>query len=61
LIAQLRVVFVVGTEKFLGVVEGVGSGLAVVEVRRWDPFGDAVLVFAGCPALFGDFVLGAAG
>jgi hypothetical protein len=37
------------------------SGLAVVEVWWGDPFGLAVAVFAGGPALFGEFVVGAAG
>ena len=40
--------------------EGVSTGLSVVEVRRWDPFGVAVGVFAGGPALVGEFVVGAA-
>jgi hypothetical protein len=59
---QLRsvIVFVVA-EQFLRVVEPVDSGLAVVQVRWWDPFAVAVLVFAGGPALFGDCVVGAAG
>ena len=35
--------------------------LAAVEMRRWDPFGLAVGVFAGGPALFGEWVIGAAG
>jgi hypothetical protein len=42
-------------------VVGVDAGLAVVEVRWWYPFGVAAVVFAGGPALFGDFVIGAAG
>ena len=56
----LRDVFVVVPQEFLGVVVGVGAGLAVVEVWWWDPFGVAVGVFAGGPALFGEFVVGAA-
>ena len=32
----------------------------MVEVWWWDPFGLAVAVFAGGPALFGEFVVGAA-
>jgi hypothetical protein len=47
-------------EEFFGVV-GVGAGLAVIEVGWWDPFGDAVVEFAGGPAFFGDVVLWAAG
>jgi hypothetical protein len=54
------VVFVVA-EEFFGMAVRIGAGLAVVEVRRWDPFGISALVFAGSPALLGDFVLGAAG
>ena len=42
-------------------VEGVDAGLAVVEVGWWDPFGVAVGVFAGGPALFGESVVRAAG
>ena len=41
--------------------ERVDAGLSVVEVRWWDPFGVAVRVFAGGPALFGELVVGAAG
>ena len=41
-------------------VVGVGAGLAVVEVWWGDPFGVAVLVFAGGPALFGEWVVAAA-
>jgi hypothetical protein len=37
------------------------SRLAVVEMWWWDPFGDAVSAGAGGPALFGEFVVGAAG
>jgi hypothetical protein len=43
------------------VVEGVDARLPAVEVWWWDPFGVAVCVFAGGPALFGEFVVGAAG
>jgi hypothetical protein len=42
------------------VVVGVGAGLAVVEVGWWDPFGLAVGVFAGGPALVGHCVVGVA-
>ena len=35
-------------------VEVVDSGLAGVEVRRWEPFGAAVFAFAGAPAGFLD-------
>ena len=42
-------------------VVGVDPALAVVEMRWWDPFGVAVRVFAGGPALFGEVVVGAAG
>ena len=42
-------------------VVGVGAGLAVVEVGRWDPLGVAVLVFAGGPALLSELVVRAAG
>ena len=42
-------------------VVGVGAGLAVVEVWWGDPFGVAVGVFVGGPALFGEFVVGATG
>ena len=42
-------------------VEGVGAGLAVVELRRWNPFGAPVGRFAGDPALFGQSVVGFAG
>jgi len=40
--------------------ERVGAGPSVVQVRGWDPLGVAVLVFAGGPALFGEWVVGAA-
>ena len=39
--------------------ERVDSGLAVVEVGWWDPFGVAVGVFSGGPTLFGELVVGA--
>ena len=42
-------------------VVGVGAGLAVVEVGWWDPFGVAMGIFAGGPALFGELVVGVAG
>ena len=42
-------------------VEVVDAGLAVVEVGWWDPFGVAVGVFSGGPALFGEAVVGSAG
>ena len=41
-------------------VVGIGAGLAVVEVWWGEPFGVAVLVFAGGPALFGQGVVAAA-
>src|ERR1700733_8974197 len=53
-------IFVVLLQQLLGVVKGVDPGLAVVEVWWWDPFGVAVTVFAGGPALFGELVVGAA-
>src|SRR3984957_16518897 len=53
-------VFVV-LQELLGVVVGVGPGLAVVEMRWWDPFGDAAVALAGGPALFGELVVRAAG
>jgi hypothetical protein len=37
--------------------EGIGSGLAVVKVRWGDPFGRAVFGFSGCPALFRKLVV----
>ena len=47
----LRFVFVFGcAQKIFGVMEGVGMGLAVVEVGWRDPFGVAVGAFAGGPA-----------
>src|SRR5882762_5498070 len=54
------IVIVVVPQEFLGVVVGVGAGLAVVEMRRRGPFGLAAMVLAGGPALFGEFVVGAA-
>src|SRR5277367_2162830 len=56
----LRDLFVVVSQEFFGVVVGVGAGLPVVEVCWGDPFGVAVVVFAGGPALFGELVVGAA-
>ena len=44
---SLLVVVVVVGDVAVGVVVAVGSGLAVVEVGRWDPFGGAVAAFAG--------------
>ena len=41
-------------------VVGVGAGLAAVEVGWWDPFGLAVVVFAGGPAVVGHCVVGVA-
>lgn len=41
-------------------VERIDARLSAVEVWWWDPFGLAVAVFAGGPALFGEFVVGAA-
>jgi len=37
-------------QKLFGVVEGVGAGLAALEVGWWDPFGVAVGAFPGGPA-----------
>ena len=42
-------------------VEGVDSGLPVVQVWWWYPFGVAFGVFAGGPAFFGESVVGSAG
>src|SRR5437588_9440069 len=55
------VVIVVLAQEFFGVVVGVGCGLAVVQMWWWDPFGVAVVVFAGGPVLFGQWVMTAAG
>ena len=55
------VLVVVLAEQFFGVVVGVGAGLSAVEVCGWEPFGVAVGVFAGGPALFGEWVVGTAG
>src|ERR1700735_3646819 len=52
---------IVISQQLFGVVVGVGAGLAVVEVGWWDPFGLAVVVFAGGPALVGHCVVGVAG
>ena len=53
---------VVGCQEFLGVMEGVRSGLAVIQVRWGYPFGVAVGVFAGGEsALFDESVVGSAG
>jgi hypothetical protein len=41
-------------------VERVGAGATVVEVWGRDPFGVAVVVFPGGPALFGQWVVAAA-
>src|ERR1700722_8291476 len=41
--------------------KGVDPRLSPVEMRRWEPFGVAEFVFAGGPALVGEFVVGAAG
>jgi hypothetical protein len=57
----LRFVVVLLAQEFFGVVVGVGSWLAVVEMGWWNPFGVAVVVFAGTPAVFGDVVLWGAG
>src|SRR3954463_15640259 len=40
---------------------GVGSGLSVIEVRGWYPFGVALGVGAGGPAFFDESVVDAAG
>src|ERR1700761_2293632 len=56
----LRDVFAVISQQLFGVVVGVGAGLAVVEMGRWDPLCVAPRVFAGDPALVGEFVVGAA-
>src|SRR4051794_31001095 len=53
------VVFAV-PEQFFGVVECVDSWLSSVEVWWGDPFGLAVGVGAGGPALFGELVIGMA-
>jgi hypothetical protein len=42
------------------VVVGVDARPAVIKMRWWDPFGDAVLVFPCGPALFGQWVVAAA-
>src|ERR1700722_6264986 len=60
-IRLLREFVVFCPQQLLGVVEGVDPRLAAVKVCWWDPFGLAVRVFAGGPALFGEFVVGAAG
>jgi len=53
---------VVGCQEFLGVMEAIGSGLAVIQVRRGYPFGVAVGVFAGGESAFLDeSVVGSAG
>ena len=38
-------------------VEAVGSGLAVIKMRRRDPFAGAVFAFSSGPALFGERVM----
>jgi hypothetical protein len=60
-IRLLREFVVFCPQQFFGMMERVGAGLAAVEVWWGDPFGVAVVVFAGGPALFGEFVVGAAG
>ena len=59
--ACLRDVFVVVTQQLFRVVVGVGAGLTVVEVWRWDPLGDAVCARARGPALLSELVVRAAG
>ncbi len=54
------VVLVVVAQTFFRVEVIIDSGLAVVEVGWWEPFGVAVGVFAGDPAFFGESVVGAA-
>jgi hypothetical protein len=41
--------------------KGVDPRLSPVEMRRWDPLCVAARVFAGGPALVGEFVVGATG
>ena len=41
--------------------EGIRFGLAAVQVRRWDPFGVAVGVFAGGPTFLDESVVRSAG
>ena len=55
------ILVVVAKQEFFGMVERIDTGLPEIQVRWWDPFGVGVLVFAGSPALFGHFVVGAAG
>jgi hypothetical protein len=56
-----RVVVLVAVAKQLfRVVESIDTGLPVVKMRGWDPFGVTVFVFAGDPALFGERVVAAA-
>ena len=55
------VIFVAVKQQFFRMMECVDTRLAMVEMRRWDPFGVAVGAFAGGPTLFGEFVVGAAG
>jgi hypothetical protein len=43
------------------VMKGVDPRLPPVEMRRWDPLGVAMGIFAGGPALVGEFVVGATG
>src|ERR1700735_415624 len=59
--AGFGVVFVLFAKQLFGMMERVRSGLPVIQVRRRDPFGVALAIFAGGPALFGEFVVGAAG
>jgi hypothetical protein len=42
------------------VMERVGAGPPLVQVRGWDPLSAAAVVFAGGPALFGKWVAAAA-
>jgi hypothetical protein len=53
---------VVTAEQLLGVMNGVDARLAVVAMRRWDPFGVAVGAFSGGPAAgFDQPMVGTAG
>ena len=55
------VLVAVHPEVAVGVPVPVGSGFAEVKVGWWYPFGDALGVLAGYPALLEQFVVGAAG
>jgi hypothetical protein len=57
---DLRFIVFVVAQKFFGRVEPVNTWLAMIKVRWWKPFGVAVVVFAGGPALFCELVVGSA-